>query len=375
MSKRLGSSAGTVPVGNLILVATLVAALHVGGYYGTRWARSNNLKLRSITPLEQGTTTYPADARLFAETLDYLSSACGVLHAQACPDAPEESPAILKLKAMSEIPSVKRLVFKRAYSTGYSLLEDLSRLHDEHAVVAVSGLPDFTQTWSTSWRLLEFAQTNYLQPALEYTTASRERDAVAAFRVYNTLTMRVVKAGFWLSKKGVDLTDLPVLAEAFCTHPDVLIQDRALAGLLKAILGKSDPPDALQRLSEGTDIHSAYSSLPPDLQVEPLRRYLEAWSKVYDGSAGLVEEYPSDAGGLPTSMAEAAWSYLRGVAAEKEATKGHSKEECLELMSRAREAFESSVERDKDLLIFASPAQKHLAGIAESSQSRCEPPK
>lgn len=376
MSKRLGSSVGTAPVGNLVLVATLVAALHAGGYYGTRWARSNNLKLRSTTPLEERTTTYPADARLFAETLDYLSSPCGVRHAQACPDAPgEESPAIKKLKTMSEIPSVKRLVFKRAYSTGYSLLEDLTRLHDEHAVIAVSELPDFTLTWFTSWRLLEFARANYLQPALEYTAASRERDAVAAFKVYNTLTMRVVKAGFWLSKNGVDLTDLPVLAEAFCTHPDVLVQDRALAGLLKAILGKSDPREALQRLWEGTDIQSAYSSLPPDLQVEPLRRYLEAWSKVHDGSAGLVEEYRSDTGGLPTSTAEAAWSYLRGVAAEKEATKGHSKEECLVFMARAREAFESSVERDKDLLVFAGPAQKHLAGIAELSESRCEPSK
>lgn len=372
MSQRLRSSVGTAPVGSLVLVATLVAALHVGGYYGTRWARNHNLKLRSTTPLEERTTTYPADAPLFAETLDYLSSLCGVRHAQACPDAPEESPAILKLKTMSEIPSVKRLVAGRAYSTGYSLLEDLTRLHDEHAVIAVSELPDFTSTWSTSSRLLDFARTNYLLPALEYTAASRERDAVAAFKVYNILAMRVVKAGFWLSKNGVDLTDIPVLAEAFCTQPDVLVQDRALAGLLKAILGKSDPREALNRLWDGTDIQSAYSSLPPELQVEPLRRYLEAWSKVYAGSVGLVEEYPSDKGGLPTSTAEAAWSYLRGVSAEKEATKGHSKDECLAFMARAREAFESSVERDKDLLVFAGPAKKHLTGIAESSERRCE---
>lgn len=374
MARRFGSFAGRAPVANLVLVAALVAGLHVGGYYGARWARSNNMALRRTTPLEEGTPTYPADARLSAETLDYLSSPCGVLHSQACPDASEESPAILKLKAMSEVPSVKRLVFKRAYSTGYSLLEDLALLHDEDAVVAVSELPDFTQTWYTSWRLLEFAQTNYLQPALEYTAASRERDAVAAFKVYNTLTMRVVKSGYWLSKVGVDLTDLPVLADAFCTHPDALVQDRALTGLLKAILGSSDPADALERLWNGTDIHGAYSNLPPDLQVEPLRRYLEAWSKLHN-SGGLVDEYPSDASGLPTPMAEAAWSYLRGVAAEKEATKGHSRDECLELMARAREAFENSVERDRDLLVFASPARKHLAGIAESSENRCAQPK
>jgi hypothetical protein len=165
-----------------------------------------------------------------------------------------------------------------------------------------------------------------------------------------------------------------VLAEAFCTG-DVLVRDRALVGLLEAILGKGKPIEALQRLRQGADIQSAYSSLPADLQVESLRRYLEAWSKVHNGSAGLVEEYQSDAGGLPTALAEAAWSYLRGVAAEKEATKGHSKEDCLGFMVRAREAFASSVERDKDLGVFAGPAQKHLAGIAESSESRCEPSK
>jgi hypothetical protein len=351
------------------LVATLVAALHAGGYYGTRWARSNNLKLRSATPLENEAKTCYADAPLFEQTKQYLARPCGVLHAQACPDDLEESPAILKLKETSEIPSVKRLVFKRVYSTGYLLLKDLAQLHDEHAVIAVSGLPDFTQTRSTSWRLLEFAKTNYLEPALEYAAASRERDAVAAFKVYNILTMRLVKAGFWLSKKGVDLTDLPVLAEAFCTQPDELVQDRALVGLLRAILGTSG------ELEDGEDIHSAYSALPQDLQVEALRRYLETWSRVHDGSAGLVEEYGSETGGLPTPMAEAAWSYLRGVAAEKEATKGHSKEECLDFMARAREAFESAVDRDKDLLVFAGPARRHLAGIAEASENRCEPSK
>ena len=154
-----------------------------------------------------------------------------------------------------------------------------------------------------------------------------------------------------------------------------MVRDRALVGLLEAILGKGKPIEALQRLRQGADIQSAYSSLPADLQVESLRRYLEAWSKVHNGSAGLVEEYQSDAGGLPTALAEAAWSYLRGVAAEKEATKGHSKEDCLGFMVRAREAFASSVERDKDLGVFAGPAQKHLAGIAESSESRCEPSK
>lgn len=104
--------------------------MHAGGYYGTRWARNNNVKLRSTTPLTERTATYPADARLFAETLDYLSSPCGVRHLRACPNASEESPAILKLKITSEVPAVKRLISTRAYSTGYSLLEDLARLHE-----------------------------------------------------------------------------------------------------------------------------------------------------------------------------------------------------------------------------------------------------
>ena len=197
---------------------------------------------------------------------------------------------------------------------------------------------------------------------------------------FNQIAMSSVKADQWLSRVGLDLTDLPVLTEAFCASDDPLIRDRCAAGLLKAVVRTLVPNSsdfsygaARSALWDGIDITPAYSELPEQLQVRALREYLESWKRVNSPTPQLIDTYQADGdGGLPSQTAEAAWQYLRGVSAEKVARLSTSTEECGTWLGLAQEFFEKSIDLDRPLFIFTTPASKHLTGLKDEGQSVCE---
>jgi hypothetical protein len=334
-----------------LTVFAIVLALSLGLVIASvRVARSENLYWLHVSSRLSFRLAPPVDQTLNLKSATFFAHPCELARLEACKEWFYESSAVHLLRDAHISAVADEFLSRNRYSSAYHLLKDLAIEGHHSDVVVVTAHPLFTRDWEASSQLLLFAKDWYLIPALQYAVSAREQDAVKAFGYFAGISDHVVRSGHWISQKGVDLTDLPVLALAFCNQADPLKRNLCVLGLVKAVarglLLTSDSivwkrsMDAISHIGDSLwtgDLRIAkpYQSLPRILRNEALAVYLLAAEEVDkarpDTYKTLLEE-PEILG----PSARLTWYYLRGRMALSLARASRAAGECSFWIDAAR---------------------------------------
>jgi hypothetical protein len=262
-----------------------------------------------------------------------------------------------KLRKQPNLPATANqfLSDKRPYSSAYHVLKLLSIHGADREVIALTQDEAFDVQ-----SLARFAMNWYFRPAAEYAAHGREQDALGLFRTFIAIMRWPVGRGRWLSLKGVDATDVPVLVDLFCTSANSVEEDLCLLGLLKAIAPTPQRRDSLDEPFEGPSLTSgivgvakAYAKLPLALQNTRLARYLKLWE---EPDVDALQHPPTDF----TASQMQAWNYGVGVVLRNWALDRQAEAECRNDIALSKRAFESARAVQSNGSYFVNAINQHL---------------
>jgi len=366
----------------LAITLAVLVALHAGAARGVKWARSHNLQWLHPEASKFEEISVHLDAAYLAEVQLRTGDQCA-LTPRSCETATAESEAVLAIRTAPPTSGVQALLAARRYQSLYDLANAARLRRDDEAAIAVFVAPQIVADHWSAMGALRFAEQSFLVPAVIHLLNSREEDAIRDFHIYNGVVLHLVKGGHWLSKKGVDLTDLPALSETFCTNDDPWMRKRCELGLLRAAVDTIRVHAALsldtsgvgmalrETLWEGIDISAAYSQLPTYLREDSLGAFLNGWTQLNAGQIALV---PSSADGefrQESGLAREAWAYLRGLSLETAATAAATRDDCTKGIAEAKAIFLANVTGGGELSFWAKPSRTHAEGIDAKGDMAC----
>jgi hypothetical protein len=218
-----------VVVGLLVVVNVVLFLLHD---YSIRSNFSLADDIRNLN-LEFDTRSDPLQALL---TNSAFQLPCEVAQYEECPNL-HEAPEVESARKQVLGRRTQELLNDRSFSNLRNVFMALSARGADDDLVKLAGQMDITlhdlSTFATSW---------YADPAERYALNGREYEAVILFRRFIDLMRVPVKEGEWLSIPGLDATDVPVLADLFCTASDRSGRTSALPVCLRRSRARTPAP-------------------------------------------------------------------------------------------------------------------------------------
>jgi hypothetical protein len=282
-----------------------------------------------------------------------------------CPDQSDSSSAVQSLSKQQLPLVVRHLVERHTYGSAYDIVQVLLAEGHEQEAVTLMGNDVFDSDSEAVVYRSNFANRWYLLPAMSYVSHSREFDAISLFKQYLDIMRTPVKNGHWLSHPGLDSTDLPVLADIFCTDTDRLKRDECLMGLLHLASSQAATisEDAFHERKDKNlpDLGKVYEKTPSYFKSAPLQDYLSLWS--WDGTSTEPTE------GNLTADQTAAWNYA--VAVRLLNTNGQH-DDCLSRVARSQTLL-TSVAADGDSFgYFKRAGEDRLAYVDRHRDDLCK---
>jgi hypothetical protein len=332
-----------------LLVFTLILA--VMAYY------ANELNIVRIESRpEMGPASGSAvDPKLTIMTASVLSQTCEIGDLHDC--SVHDSSVVATLRSQTLPKTAKTLLDKNEYSSAYHLLKALIVRGADVEIPMITRLQGFDLT-----PLCRFATTWYLKAAILYTAANREEDALEELQYFVSITRDKVQNGQWLSREGLDATDIPVLIDLFCTPLGEAAAKTCSIGLLRVLkpLDNGQIPDVVNGFR---GFPSAYRALPPPLLQPTIARYLDVWDW---NLRGPVPTIPS-----ATAAQNSAVHYVLGSKFARAALIQTDKRRCESFMQRGAAEFRRSMSSEAVPDYFSKPAFKGLQQI-EKAQHACQ---
>lgn len=205
----------------LLPTVLLLILLQFVGVWAWRDARSTNQRwLNAESNYNYESPKAPAiDERLHQFSDQIATHSCEIGRPTPCEDIDATSPALASVN-MGDLPAVSQdLLKKRGYSSADHLLEAL--LFDGQEAAVPGTLFALVRTGKLSpFAVHTFLYRWFLAPAIEYYRAGRAEDSALLFLRFVEAEIAALNGGTRFSGVGgVDITDLPVLFEAFCREP------------------------------------------------------------------------------------------------------------------------------------------------------------
>lgn len=300
---------------------------------------------------------------LFSSTV--TSNPCDYDLTIDCKNESDPSPAVQILSKQQEPLPIRHILERHTYGSAYDVVKALLVQGHDHDASILLGDDVFDSDPDAVVYRSSFANKWYLLPAMSYASHNREYDGVSLFKQYLDIMRFSVKNNHWLSWPGLDATDLPVLADIFCTDTDRLKQDECLLGLLQ--LASSQAANfSTEFYLEGDgknlpDLGKIYGKAPVYLRKAALLDYLSIWS--WDGSGAEPEEE-----NLTTDQT-AAWKYALAVRL-LDADKQH--DDCPHRVARSRDLLASVSAAGDSFGYFKRAADNRLTYIAKHEDDLCK---
>jgi hypothetical protein len=251
----------------LVPTAVLLVLVQFAGVWAWRDARSTNQRwLKHESDYSYQSPRAPAIEHLLHQFSDEIAThSCEIGPPTPCDDIDATSPALASVN-MNDLPGVSQdLLKKHGYSSADHLLEALLFNGQEAAVPAT--LLALVRTGKLSpFAVHTFLNRWFLAPAIDYYRTGRAEDSVLLFLRFVEAEIAALTGGTRFSGVGgVDITDIPVLFEAFCREPRTETPElkRCAAPFLNALAAATTKAAYWDPISQDvSDFLAKYSASP-----------------------------------------------------------------------------------------------------------------
>jgi len=306
----------------------------------------------------------PGTPRLSSMSAIQFSEPCNFNGQINCRHRQHDSKIVRAIDKQKASPLIQDLLARNSYDSAFDVARDLLVLGHEQDVINLLRDPAFAQDPFEAEHKNRFATRWYLNPALDSVDRGRYYEAVGFMISYIEIMKVPVDKGHWISKRGLDPTDIPPIADIFCETHEGRYSEGCLLLLLSYITRDSnnfpnlaEPSGARARFSERLD---AYFRLFPSPEASQLKNYIAFTSQQVGAYAiGEAELTPS---------AISAFHYTNAIKLLEEARQSS---DCQAALGKSLAIFREIARNSQLTDYFVVPARHRIEFISREGTRFC----